>query len=112
MRRISESVLHEKFTGVTQDAKGNDVPSWGAAVDLGIYAFNPGGTSEPFTSGHDTRVVTVPSIYVPSGAQVGARDRVTVRGKRFEVDGDALDFRNPYGVEMDGIEVKLRAVVG
>lgn len=111
MRYISETVKHEKYNGIVKDSRGNEVESWASPVDLGIYAFNPGGTSEPFTPGHD-RVVTKPSIYVPSGAVVGAHDKITVRGKPYTVDGDMLDFRNPYGGEMDGLTIQLEAVTG
>lgn len=112
MLYISEITQLERYNGTTTDPKGNDVESWASPVDLGIYAFNPGGTSEPFTEGHQARVVSVPCIYTPRTALVGARDRITVRGKRYEVDGDPLDFRNPYGSEMDCLQINLKAVTG
>lgn len=111
MRRISETVQHEVYAGVGEDPRGNEVEAWEPAVPLGIYAFNPGGTSEPFTPGHD-RVEATPTIYVPSGTQVGAHDKITVRGKSYEVDGEMRDFRNPYGAGMDGIVIELKAVTG
>lgn len=111
MRYISEIVQHRKYNGTTTDSRGNEVESWADPVDLGIYAFNPGGTSEPFTPGHD-RVVSTPSMYVPLGTVVGAHDKVTVRGKAYEVDGEVLDFRNPYGSLMDGLVIELKAVDG
>lgn len=111
MRHISETVMLEVYAGAGEDSHGNEVESWLPAVELGIYAFNPGGSSEPLIPGHD-RVVTTPTIYAPSGAVVGARDRVTVRGKQFEVDGDPLDFRNPYSSIMDGLSINLKAVDG
>jgi hypothetical protein len=111
MRYISEYVKHERYNGTVTDPRGNQVESWASAVDLGIYAFNPGGTSEPFTPGHD-RVVTKPTIYVPSGAVVRAHDKITVRGKPYTVDGDTLDFRNPYEPGMDGLAIQLEAVTG
>lgn len=112
MRRISETVLHRKYSGTVKNARGNTVDKWDAPADLGIYAFNPGSTDEPHEPGHAARVVTTPSIYVPSGVQIGARDRVTVRGQLFEVQGVPLDYRNPYGSEMNGMHVHLEAVTG
>lgn len=116
MRYISETVQHEVFTGTSRDAHGNTVETWADAVSLGIYAFNPGTSSETSgssaASGHEARTVTTPSIYLPSTASVSARDRITVRGKRFEVDGEPLDFRNPYGGEMNGKSISLKAVDG
>lgn len=111
MRRISETVQHSAFQGGAEDAYGNPTEGWAAPVSVGIYAFNPGTTSEPFLPGHD-RVVTQSAIYVPKGTTVGSRDRVTVRGVLYEVDGVVLDYRNPYDSSMDGIQVNLKAVTG
>jgi len=111
VRRISEYVLHEAFGGGGEDAHGNVVESWDEPVLLGIYAFNPGTTSEPDQTSPD-RVVTQPAIYLPEGSQVGSQDRVTVRGVAYEVDGVLRDFRNPHDSSMDGCQVNLRAVTG
>lgn len=111
MRRISEYVLHEAFVAGDADAHGNAEESWADPVSLGIYAFNPGTTSEPDQTSPD-RVVTQPAIYLPEGALVGPHDRVTVRGVTYEVDGVLRDFRNPYDSSMDGCQVNLRVVTG
>ena len=111
VRRISEIVQRSAFQGGVEDVYGNPAEGWAAPVDLGIYAFNPGSTSEPFLPGHD-RVVTQPAIYVPEGTVISSRDRVMVRGVLYEVDGVALDYRNPYDASMNGIQVNLRAVTG
>ena len=112
MRRISETVQHEAFVSGGVDPKGNDVESWAAPVDLGIYAYNPASSSEVLIDGHAHRVESAPTIYVPSGAVVGNRDRITARGKLFFVDGDPAVYRNPYGADMDGVVISLRAVTG
>lgn len=112
MRRVSEYVLHEAYAGMGEDPKGNEVESWAAAVALGIYAYNPSTSSELIVDGHAHRVESAPTIYLPSSAVVGNRDRVTARGKLFWVDGDPADFRNPYNAGMDGIAIKLKAVDG
>ena len=111
MRRISEFVQREAFIPGAEDAHGNEVESWADPVDVGIYAFNPGTTAEPFLPGHD-RVVTEPAIYAPTGTVFHPRDRVTVRGVLHEVDGVVRDFRNPYDTSMDGVQVGLKAVTG
>lgn len=112
MRRISETVQHEAFTGMGEDPKGNEIESWAAPVSLGIYAMSPGTTGDVEIDGHMHRVDSAPIIYVPSTAVVGNRDRITARGKRFYVDGDPADFRNPYDSSMNGIAIKLKAVTG
>ncbi len=113
MRHISETVQHQVFSAGGTNAHGNVAESWAAPVSLGVYAFNPGGTSEPVTDGHD-RVITTPTLYVPTGAVVKHRDRITVAGEptRYEVDGDLRPFRNPYDSSMDGCVVNLKAVSG
>lgn len=113
MRHISEYVQHEAYVGMGEDSHGNEVETWAPAVSLGIYAFNPGGTSEPLLPGHD-RVITVPTIYVPTDTAVTHRDRIAVTGEptRFEVDGDMRPFRNPFDSSMNGNSINLRAVAG
>ncbi|MFL0711668.1 MAG: hypothetical protein ACJLS2_02495 [Microcella pacifica] len=108
---MSETVSHEVFNGATKNARNNTVDSWAPAVQLGIYAFNPGGTSEPLLPGQD-RVITTPTIYVPSTSSVGARDRITRGSVTYEVDGDPLGYSNPYDSSMDGVEIKLKVVSG
>lgn len=105
-------MLHEAYNGAGQDPKGNDVESWAPAVELGIYAYNPSASSEILIDGHAHRVESSPTLYVPSSAVVGNRDRITARGKPFLIDGDPADYRNPIDSSMDGISIKLKAVTG
>lgn len=109
MRNLSETVQVESYVAGVEDAHGNETDSWSTPVDVLVYAFNPGVTDEPAMPGHD-RTVTTPTIYVPSTVILHPRDRVTVRGKRYEVDGDTLDFRNPFDASMDGNSINLKAV--
>lgn len=111
MRRISEYVKRAVFVAGAEDAYGNPAEMWGAPVTVGVFAFNPGTTGEPFLPGHD-RVVTQPAIYAPSGTVFYPRDRVIVRGVTYEVDGVTLDYRNPYDSSMDGVQVNLKEVQG
>lgn len=111
IRHISETVQHEIYAGTGTDAHGNVIDVWQSPVDLEIYAFNPGGTTEPAGSGSD-RVITSPTLYLPSASVLSPRDRVTVRGLLYEVDGRTLDFRNPYDDSMNGNAVNLKAVEG
>lgn len=115
MRYISEFVEHEVFQGAGKDAHGNTIDQWADAVTIGIYAFDPGSSNETTTSsanGNEARVITSPRVLAPSTAVIGARDRLIVRGKTFEVEGDPLDFRNPYDSTMNGLSVSLKAVDG
>lgn len=112
MRYISETVMLERFVGGVEDAHGNETETWAAPVELGIYAYNPSSSSDVLIDGHMHRVETKPTIYVPSTAVVGARDRITARGEAFEVDGEPSDYRNPYDSTMNGVSINLRAVDG
>lgn len=103
--------MRAAFQAGTTDAYGNPVESWGTPTSVEIIAFNPGTTDEPFLPGHD-RVVTQPAIYTALGAVFAPRDRVTARGVVYEVDGVALDYRNPYDAAYDGIQVNLKEVQG
>lgn len=111
IRRITETVQHEPFIAGATNSHGNPVEQWGPAVEVGIYAFNPGSTEDVPMAGHD-RDVSTPAIYVPLGVVMDARDRVVVRGERYEVDGDTRVFRNPYNGRMDGNQIDLRKVAG
>ena len=108
VRAISETVdLFPFVAGSANDAHGNPVPSFAASVEVGIWRFDPGGTSEPRLPGQD-RVITEPTIYLPV-AGIGANDHVSVRGKRYEVVGNPADWRNG---DFAGLVVGLRLVEG
>lgn len=110
-RRISELVSWEAYQGSAEDSHGNEIESWSPPVSKGIYAYNPGTTQDLLESGHDRDIIK-PSIYAPNDVVMGARDRVTVRGLLFEVDGETKEFRNPHGSRMDGNQIDLRRVNG
>lgn len=108
---ISEYVQHSVFIPGAEDAHGNEIESWAAPVSLGIYAFAPGESVEPMIPGYD-RVITTPTLYVPTATVLTVRDRITVGGALHEVDGDMLPFRNPFDSLMDGNVVNLKKVTG
>lgn len=93
-RPISEYVDVERFTAGSEDAHGNARKTWGPAESVGVFAFDPGGTSEPALAGHD-RTITVPTLYLPSDMVLGSRDRVTARGVRHEVEGETRAWVHP-----------------
>lgn len=109
-RRISEWVWHAVFEAGAEDAHGNPVEGWLPGVEVGVYAFDPGGSVEPLIPGHD-RVVTEPTLFVPNGVVFGSRDRVTARGELFEVVGDTAVWRHPNG-KRPGNVVNLKRVEG
>lgn len=110
MRRISESVQHAVFQPGAEDSHGNPTEAWGTASNVGVYAFDPGSTSEPRDPGHD-RVIVEPTLYMPSTVVFGARDKVTARGKVYEVEGETREWRHPDGSQKGNV-VTLRRVEG
>lgn len=80
-------------------------------ADLGSAAFDPGGTREPVEVGR-APVVTNPTLYFTHRPDVAAGDRVRVRGRVFEVDGDPADWRSPWDGVFGGLVVNLQVVTG
>lgn len=109
-RRISEFVQHAAFIAGAEDEHGNPTEEWGTVVEVGIFAFDPGGSAEPLLPGYD-RVITEPTLYAPDGVAFGARDRVIARGLVFEVEGDTAVWRHPNGLRPGNV-VKLKRVDG
>lgn len=110
MRQVSEYVQHAVFVAGARDAHGNPTESWAPPVEVGVYAFDPGSSSEPREPGAD-RVIVEPTIYLPTGTVFGARDRVTARGLLYEVDGDTREWRHPGGIQKGNVAT-LRRVEG
>lgn len=109
MRRVSEIVQLESFAGEGEDAHGNEAETWGAAVEVGIYAFDPGSSSEPRDGGD--RVIVEPTVYMPPAVVFAPRDRVTVRGIKYEVEGVTRQWVHPSG-SSKGNAATLRVVSG
>lgn len=86
---------------------------WANAVDtlIGVCAFDPGGSDEP-TSDARSSVVTQPSALFPGQwPDVKATDRLIIRDREWQVDGDPADYRSPF-TGFGGLQVRLKAVEG
>lgn len=110
VRRISETVLWQASQVGAEDAHGNPLEGFAVGVSVGVYAFDPGSTSEPRDAGHE-RVVVEPTVYMPSTVKFGPQDRVTVRGVVYEVEGVTREWRHPSG-RRKGNVATLRRVDG
>lgn len=99
------------FAAGVEDAHGNVADGWGAAVASPGWAFDPGSTSEPRQPGQD-RVIVEPTLYGPYGAVVAPRDRVTVDGVTYTVEGVRRDWENPFSGDKPGCVVSLKNVEG
>lgn len=109
-RRISEQVEHEAFEAGVEDATGNPVERWKEPVTVGVYAFDPGSSSEP-REGND-RVIVEPTVYMPSAVVFGHRDVVWARGKRYEVEGETREWVHPTETSRRANVATLRRVDG
>ncbi|RLP74354.1 hypothetical protein D9V32_13480 [Mycetocola tolaasinivorans] len=93
-RRVSEYVLWEQFKQAGTDPHGEPIGEYLPPQRLGIYALDEGSSSEPRMPGHD-RVIVEPTIYFPMGKEPGHRDRITARGKVYEVEGETRNWPHP-----------------
>lgn len=110
-RVVSEHVQHAVFIPGAEDAHGNPVEGWGTPVEVGVYAFDPGSSSEPREPGHD-RVIVEPTLYMPESAVFGHQDEVIARGKRYEVEGETRKWVHPTDTTRRANVVTLRRVGG
>lgn len=108
---MSESVQRVPYVGLAEDVYGNETASYGAAVVLLGFGFDPGSTSEPRQPGMG-RVIVEPTLYGPFNMPFQSRDRVVVRGLLYEVDGVVRQWRNYYSNREAGGVVNLRRVDG
>lgn len=80
-------------------------------LDISGCAFDPGSSIEPLEIGRDA-VVTRPTVYAPSGADVLAGDRIVIRGRTWQVDGEPADYRSPFSGWAAGLAIHVKAVSG
>jgi len=108
MRAITETVQHAVCTAGADDRHGNASKTWAAPVPVGVYAFDPGSTSEPREPGLN-RVIVEPTVYLPPDVVFAPDDRVTARGKVYEVEGDTREWRHTDGTLRGNVATLRRA---
>lgn len=86
----------------TPDAYGDD--QYTVTEETVRGAYSPAGSAEAKGTG----VVTQPTVYLPPGlAPLTFNDAVRVDGVIYEIDGDPMDWQNPFTGHKPGIEVRL-----
>lgn len=86
-------------------------PDWsGATETTAVGLFAPQSSLED----NDGRaaVSTEARIYLPAGTTITAACRVEARGDTYEVIGDPSVWADPFGGNVDGIEIQIRKVAG
>lgn len=110
MRTASLPIQVRSFTTGAKDAYGRPIKTWSVPVAAKAYAFDPGGSFEPFYPGRE-RVVTTPTLFAPHSLVVDNQDRITVRGKEYEVTGNPAYWENQAGKKL-GVVIPLKRVEG
>ncbi|MDQ5863007.1 MAG: hypothetical protein M3536_12175 [Actinomycetota bacterium] len=108
---MSESVDRIPYVGAGEDAHGNETQTYGAAVTLTGYGFDPGSSSEPRLPGQG-RVIVEPTLYGPYSMPFLPRDRVIVRGVTYEIEGVVRQWKHMFTNREAGAVVTLRMVTG
>ncbi len=109
-----ETVTRLRGTPVEDPYSGEETDlDWSnpAALEIPGCAFDPGSSDEPLAQGRNA-VITQPRLFVAAGVDVTARDRLVVRGRTWQVDGDPADFRHPMTGWHPGVVINLKAVNG
>lgn len=107
---VTASVLRANNQGGRYGSQERD---WGSIVSNESYdgcLFAP-QTSVEDRDGRDA-VVADATIYMPTGTDVTAHDRVQINGVTYDVDGQPSVWSDPFGGGLDGIEVRLKLVTG
>lgn len=98
---------------VTATGRRNDTTTdWAEPTDTDVpdCLIAPRSTSED----HDGRsgVIIGVTVYMPSGTDVLASDRLVIRGDEYDVEGEPGDWWTPQDPICDGIEVAAKRTEG
>jgi hypothetical protein len=106
------AVIHTRTDTGTRDADGNKVYEWTDVESPGWVSWPrgkslaSGGTTE-YTYGGDVVITGVVAV-APAGTDVTAIDAVTLRGIRYEIEGDPADYTmSPLTGRGAGIQLNL-----
>jgi hypothetical protein len=107
---VDTITVHRPTFGADRYGDTATVTAWtDHTVDRCRLAFT--GSSDRTDTGRDGSFTTA-TLYAPPGADIAARDEITVRGKRYQIDGEPGEWRPVAGTLPGGTEVRLRRAVG
>lgn len=88
------------------DSRGTQVPDWSKATSHTVTgcSVQTGQTSED----RDGRTATalLGTVYLPTGADVKAGDRITFGGNTYVVQGEPMEWRSPTGA-VSNLQVRI-----
>lgn len=99
--------------GLADDGYGNQVPDWSnpTRTPYDGCAVGQGSRGSEVTDDRNA-VVSDLVVFMPSGADVMATDRLEVRGRAYEVVGEPFDWVNPFTGTAFGVVVYCNRVEG
>lgn len=101
------TVSRHPYTGDTEDALGNTIPTFGTPVSVEVYTIAPHTVEQGSTTLTETQHVDL-DLYAPKTA-VSVKDRFTVNGDSFEVVG-VQDWTQGFHGWKPGIVIELQKV--
>lgn len=103
-----ESITRVRLSSNSTDSYGQPIYTETTSTVNAIVSARVSGTN--FDA--DQIVVTDGlTVYLPSGYDVQDKDKFIVRGKRYEIDGEAFDWRDGLGSWAPGTVVNLQREV-
>lgn len=106
-----ETVFHERWVRDNRNAHGKLTPEYATPEPIDGVGVDVPQVREPL-NGIDHRQVVDLVAFLPSGMTVDRRDRFTIRGKEYEVVGDAPAITNFFTGTPFLTETKLKRVTG
>lgn len=97
----------------TTDRYGDVTDNWASpsTAVLTVRGVEPVSSTEDNRDGRQA-VITGFRVYLEPGSDVAAGDRLVLRGTTYDVDGTPADWRSPWGTNVGGVVVALKATEG
>lgn len=109
-RRATITIGVRRYVGGVEDDFGNVTDTWAPEEQVGVYAIAPAGSDEP-GAGRDA-VTDDLDVYAPSTVSIGPRDKLTINGASYDVEGHPADYtQGPYA-SRPGVVIRARRVTG
>lgn len=91
---FGEQVTVHRVTDRSRDADGNSVPVF-EDEEHGPVSVAPRFSQEFDTGAKDTTLIGFSVTFKPP-IELGSQDEMTVRGRRCRVDGEPMQYQNPF----------------
>lgn len=104
---VAHTVTRHPYVGTTKSGAGNTVPSFGPAVQVGVYAIAPHTVEEGSATRTEIEVADL-DVFMPK-TPVSVKDKFTFEGGVYETVG-VKDWTLGFHGWEPGIVVELRRV--